>query len=229
MVLEQLPLGLPPKAFEGVDMDLASVEAPLVIDREWAVATRGQRTIAQKFIRVHQRSPFPDFNLILHQCLGRGFGDNSHGYPSAPLQDAENGHGGLDRRQPCGDLQLEQLHQPQPGCRGQPGLAHPGPGEQAEGIPTTATPLLTTAQPVDCPTLTGVTNQPPIFVSLPPQHPKRCEPAPYQAFKGLNPYRTNLILVPDALRSPRELSEILSFIAIIFIVFLTVCSKSNTN
>ncbi len=109
---------------------------------------------------------------------------------------------GLERGLPRGHLQFEQLDQPQPGRQGDAGLAHPGAGEEPEGIATPPTPRPAVAQPVEFPAPTGVTKRAPVFVALPPQHPQSRGPAPDQCFKGLDAHGTSLILVPDVLQSP---------------------------
>ena len=254
VVLEQLPLGIAPKAFEPVDMDLPPTEPLAVIDGEPPIAAERERLVAAIFIGVDQRPPLDHLDRLLQERLGRDVRHDGDRDPSAPLQNAKDGHfaggasaplplapaaevrlvgldlapqqlgvllgherpadrrehpqrrgvadAGLDRGLPSGHLQLEQLDQPQPGRQGDARLAHPGAGEEPEGIATPPTPRPAAAQPVEFLAPTGVTKQPPVFVTLPPQHPQGRGLAPDQCFKGLDAHGTGLILVPDALQSP---------------------------
>ena len=52
MVLEQFPLGIAPKAFKTVDVDLPPTELLAVIDGEAAVAAEPERILASLLIRV---------------------------------------------------------------------------------------------------------------------------------------------------------------------------------
>lgn len=90
MVLEQLPLGIAPEAFQSVDMDLAPTEPLLMIDREAAVAAKRERIIAPKLIGVHQGSPLDDLDRFLQERLGRDVGHHGHRHAAAPLQNAKD-------------------------------------------------------------------------------------------------------------------------------------------
>jgi len=92
VVLEQLPLGIAPEAFEAVDVDLAPTELLAVIDGEAAVAAERERIVAAIFVRVHQRPPLDHLDRLLQERLGGDVGDDGDRHPPAPLQNAKDGH-----------------------------------------------------------------------------------------------------------------------------------------
>jgi len=84
VVLEQLPLGIAPKAFEPVDMDLPPTEPLAVIDGEPPIAAERERIVAAIFIGVDQRPPLDHLDRLLQERLGRDVRYDGDRDPSAP-------------------------------------------------------------------------------------------------------------------------------------------------
>src|SRR5438034_4805106 len=92
VMFEQFPLRIAPESFQAVDVDATATKPRAVIDREMAIATKGQGIVPAEFVGVDQRAPLHHLDRFLQQRFRTDVRHDGHGHAPPTLQDAKDRH-----------------------------------------------------------------------------------------------------------------------------------------